>query len=81
MQLLREEEIRAVLVALASRGSSSRARSNNHLHSSEWEESPLRTPSGSLAGRYRPLARGRRVWSPLRVRLRLAGACGLEGPP
>ena len=31
VQLLREEEIRAVLAALASRGSSSRARSNNHL--------------------------------------------------
>lgn len=31
VQLLREEQIRAVLVALATRGSSSRARSTNHL--------------------------------------------------
>ena len=31
VQLLREEQIRAVLVALATRGSSSRARATNHL--------------------------------------------------
>lgn len=31
VQLLREEQIRAVLAALGTRGSSSRARSTNHL--------------------------------------------------
>ena len=31
VQLLREEQIRSVLAALATRGSSSRARSTNHL--------------------------------------------------
>ena len=31
VQLLREEQIRAVLAALATRGSSSRARATNHL--------------------------------------------------